>query len=330
MKKIKYVYHSSEIPHLWANQSVAKAGSPLKQPGGWHDGPSGPYRQIYFEGAVIWSYGSHYQLGELTTYKGVQVALINGSDSSVTTNQQRHECHRACEGLIPVVLYTAPGAEFSNIRAHMVHRQGELIDGLFNHFKGIKFTEYELKNFAPSCSYTQDDIDAFNNYCDLLGMKDLRLDISDEYYEMYFEHVQQRINRDIELQSPEEQARRAKAAEKRAEAVVRKNAELVTRWRNGEVNTYKLPQEVKRQTLLRINGDVVETSHGARVPLREALILYRRVVSNVDVKGTSIGHYSVDRVNTAADKIKIGCHLIRISEAALVLGEQTKLKIVSN
>lgn len=321
-KKPKYVYHSSEIPHLWANQSLEKAGSPLKQPGGWHGGPLYPYRQIYFEGTTIWSYGSHYKLGEIITHKGVKVALINGEKSSKTTNEQRYDCYAACDDLMPV-FYTDPDAGF-DLKAAVLARQAELIDHLFNHFKSFRFSFYHIdtpENIQFNWGCDENTLKQFNHYCYLLGMPQFKLELTDEYIEMYFEHIQQRLDRVAFLQTPEQQALKEKRQEQKRQSELVKHADIIEQWRNGTLPTSSLPLVVRNQTLLRINGDSVETSRGARVPLTAARALYMRVINNSDVSDQRIGHYTVKNLTPDKAFIRIGCHTISISEASLLFNK---------
>ena len=62
---------------------------------------------------------------------------------------------------------------------------------------------------------------------------------------------------------------------------------------------------------LRVKDDNIETSQGAIVPLREAKILYNRIISGKDIKGFKIGYYTVISLNGT---LNIGCHKIEREE----------------
>ena len=68
-------------------------------------------------------------------------------------------------------------------------------------------------------------------------------------------------------------------------------------------------------TCLRLNGEIVETSRGARVPVREARILFDRYKSDKDIMGFKIGAYTV--LGKEAAGIKIGCHFLPTHEIEL-------------
>jgi len=66
--------------------------------------------------------------------------------------------------------------------------------------------------------------------------------------------------------------------------------------------------------LLRLSkeGDTIETSRGAKVPLNEAKILYHRINTGKSINGFKIGYYTT--IGIKDDIIKIGCHDIRLDE----------------
>jgi hypothetical protein len=73
--------------------------------------------------------------------------------------------------------------------------------------------------------------------------------------------------------------------------------------------------------MLRINGNEVETSLGARVPVSHAkrgLAFVRRVVSSGQEYVRNghtlhLGHYAIDRIETDGT-LHAGCHVIKFSE----------------
>ena len=61
-----------EVAHVWAQQT--------------QDHGRNPQGNIYFHGATIFSYGSHYRISALIKAKGGRVALVNSRGYSVTTS----------------------------------------------------------------------------------------------------------------------------------------------------------------------------------------------------------------------------------------------------
>jgi hypothetical protein len=82
-------------------------------------------------------------------------------------------------------------------------------------------------------------------------------------------------------------------------------AERLGAWLRGEVNhTFTTLPKV----YLRIKGETVETTKGARVPLSEALRLLAKIRAGAMVDGSNIGGFMVTRVTL--DYVQIGCHVI--------------------
>lgn len=97
--------------------------------------------------------------------------------------------------------------------------------------------------------------------------------------------------------------------QKQRELQALKDAEKIPLWRSGEyaLTLYNLP------VMLRIDGNQVLTSHGARVPLDQAKRLYEALIDQVASTGTKIGDFTVRDINE--EFITIGCHKIPLSEA---------------
>jgi len=99
---------------------------------------------------------------------------------------------------------------------------------------------------------------------------------------------------------------------KRAEAIARQ-VELIEQWRAGQYSgcLYDVP------VMLRLDGDEVVTSLGARFPILHAawaLAFVRRVRESGQAyvrNGHTIhlGHYSIDRIE-ADGPVKAGCHVV--------------------
>jgi len=66
-----------------------------------------------------------------------------------------------------------------------------------------------------------------------------------------------------------------------------------------------------KQAYVRLSkdGQTVETSQGANVPVKDAKVLYKMILAGKDIKGYRIGYYTVISINGA---LKIGCHNINI------------------
>src|ERR1700679_3803476 len=84
---MKRVFNSNDqVCHVWAQQkqSEGRAGS------------------IFFSGDTIYSYGTHYPMAMIHTYRGKKFALINSEKSSVTTQHHKYKVRNSLYGLMPV------------------------------------------------------------------------------------------------------------------------------------------------------------------------------------------------------------------------------------
>lgn len=297
MKRLKHVFSSSsEVLHLWANQSQESARQ------------GGRITRCYFHGTSAYSYGSHYELGRIVTYKGVKVGIVNNTGYSHTTSNHIRSAEAALDGVMPYL-----SASTFNVFDALIEVQDKLVDGLMDLFSRRSF--YSGYKYGDSYHFTE--VKKFNETAKALKHPELCLDVTKEFIELGREHVAACIKRAEELKSPEAEARREAARIKRAEAELRKNAASVEAWRLGGPTTNFIRQ-LKPQ-LLRIQGNELVTSSGARVALAEAAALFRKIDAGVAKPETSIGPYTFNSVN-GDGLIKVGCHLIKIDEARRVLG----------
>ena len=307
MKRIKKVFTNHEaVLHLWANRAQEDARC----------------KNVYFDGNSCYSYGSHYELGRLIQFNGQTVALINDSGYSNTTNKHIHSAYWATKHFIHLKTHEID----DGVETAMIRLQGEIIESCFNHFNGLKFWEkYSFRSeYSPRKKITQ-----FNEYCDKLNLKHLKLDLNDAFVECFNDHIKTRIFKgrakkaeaDRIFNLPENVAKRAE--EQRLLDL--KNAETIAEWRDGKSNS--LPWNIKTNgELLRINKNKVETSRGADVPLKNALKLLELIEQGKARKGMKCGAYTLEKV--LKTYVEIGCHTIMLSEARAVLGSLPRLSLV--
>ena len=130
--------------------------------------------------------------------------------------------------------------------------------------------------------------------------------------EINYEPIDMGEYKEIALQA--DKARKAQEKIRKAERI-KEQAENLAKWKAGEdVRVYF---EI---TALRIKGDEIETSRGAKIPVEHAIRAYpilKRLHerdSSVDISAHSIklGHYSVNRVEK--NDLIVGCHRIPFVE----------------
>lgn len=309
-KRIKKVFSSSaQVFHLWANQSQSDARQ------------SGSRTRAYFEGKSAFSYGAHYEVGRIVTYKGRQVGIVNNTGYSHTTSKHVHEAYNALDGLMPRIKATT-----FNVRDALVEIQSNLIDSLMGKLSKRSF--YRANQFGEE--YDLQQYVEFNATCDALGHRELQLNIPQDLKDLINEHARYRIQRAEELRSPEAKAKCEAQRAKVATLILKKNAETIEAWRNGYDYNRNVIRNLKPQ-LIRIIGEIVQTSSGAEVSLIEAQNLMSLIEANRVKSGDTVGSFRFTEFNKETGIITIGCHRIRIDEARRVLGQvqpQTQLNLI--
>ena len=279
-KRIKRVFSNGrQVLHLWANQSQSDARS----------------KNVFFEGTDVYSYGRHYLLGRIVEYNGYDVAIINNQKYSVTTNKHQRWSHNACEISLSGNPYNGKKA----VLPALIALQGEYIADIMSLF--TRTASLYSNNWQDY--YLHGAINRFNDMCAKLGHKNLQITIPDEFEEVLNERIAELKTKHVKKQAKHEEQRRLKALNS------------VANFRKGEpINSTMMT--IKPQ-ILRVNGDTVQTSGGAEVPLTHAIRLLRMVKRGTAKSGEPVGGFRLDSI--AGNTVKIGCHTISISEAESVL-----------
>jgi hypothetical protein len=76
---------------------------------------------------------------------------------------------------------------------------------------------------------------------------------------------------------------------------------------------HSLPSD---QIALRINGEKIETSRGAEIPLDVAKGLWCAMEAKIDVTGMTLGNFTVRELTE--ENLIVGCHTIPLSEINLI------------
>ena len=117
-----------------------------------------------------------------------------------------------------------------------------------------------------------------------------------------------------ELAKLDQQKEKRKAAA-REKKLLRESQETISKWLAGE--RVSIPYHI-RDVYLRANGDEMETSKGARVPLDSARLAYRFAVSKRECgwhrngEQCPIGQFQIDEIRS--DYVIAGCHKVSWDE----------------
>jgi hypothetical protein len=295
--------NNQQVAHLWASGNKA----------------SGKGSNFYFEGDTIYSYGSHFPIARRVT-EGFYLITERGYSNS--TSRHISYTRRAIPSFAKV--YSVEGSpcdSFGSIR----HAKMEEARKLLQNVEG----KNAFKTYEKAC--------ALHIFCllsmELFGMmKGIEHDLIVAPYQLELGNIQtacvalQNQHREAyEVELNKQQARK-EARDANREAKYQRQRELeklealelVPLWRAGEYNNqWKLRS---LPPMLRIKGDMVQTSQGAEVSLEDAKKAFSFIIAKIN-KGIEwhrngetceVGAFSL--VSIDADFVTIGCHKFQVEE----------------
>jgi hypothetical protein len=298
-KRKKHVFDTGEIPHLWAHQTQDEARN----------------RQgnLYFTGDTIYSYGSHFPIARhVTNEAGERAVLFTTATYSVTTSGHCSAVRSAIPSGIPV--FHVPNmchGRYSGSKLTAGDHAGNLTDYTERIERHVITSARARSSYAKEWNHEQavrlrDEAFAYCAFFDLPAPK-----------------IPEVPGLDSEALTGIRKREAKRAAEKaeqtkreRAEAIIRRQ-ELITQWRAGQYSgcLYDGP------TMLRIDGDEVVTSRGARFPVshaKRALAFIRNVRESGQAYARNghtihLGPYALDRIELDGT-VKAGCHVVSWEE----------------
>lgn len=322
-KRVKQVFKYDELCHVWANQLQEKGRT--SAPGNCRGGAFGSgvapasSPRMFFEGKDIYSYGRHYLAARIYNKRGKTFALVNADRYSVTTAKHLGCIRGSLRGLMPYFSV----ASVDDLQAAVKELDAAAKARIELACKRSKIES--TKEIGQEMRAIREAYQKATELRTLLGKAELWPKAAD--LERAQKHLLFRLRRYKELNTPEQQVRRAKERAKRAEAKQRaleiKLAERIQEFRAGKYYADTL-RGLQYDLLRKKEQGEIETSRGVSVSEREAKLLYCRLTKGKDVKGIQVGGYTCIGVTPLPNgdrAVKIGCHNILLSEARQVLGE---------
>lgn len=256
--------NSDEVIHLFAQQVQHYAANSS--------------RNIYFYDNKIYSYGSHYLLGEFIDKETI---LINDKGYSVTTS--KHISSLSCA--------TTQYEQFYTTKTNL--------DYVLTNFKYLFEKWIKARKPLKYSSEINNTFEKLNEYIKYTGKKCKR----DEAY-IEIKKIHKAVNnKDIkELET----YRKNKAKRDRLK-IKKEFTNKLKDFNNYKINSIRLKNNDK--DFLRVSkcGKFVETTQNIKVDVKEAQTLYKMILAGKDIKGYKIGYYTVISLNGF---LKIGCHNI--------------------
>jgi hypothetical protein len=257
---------------------------------------------LHFRGDTIYSYGSHFPIAQHVATKRGRVVLFTTRDCSVTTARHKSIVLRACQHL---TVFHVQYPTDANRKAQFDEYRKRYMELARKCFRARSNRPWVLGSL-------RDVVDEANRFAQFFGLRS-RLSVPADLSAM------EAACREIE-QRERERNRRAEAR-RQLEAL-----ERVQRWVDGETDSSPGDGPIR----LRIKGDELQTSRGARVPLTHAIKAFRLIKRLHDKcqayerNGHTIhlGHFAVDAVD-AQGNVTAGCHYVEwpeIERIAIVAG----------
>jgi hypothetical protein len=253
---------------------------------------------VFFERNKIYSYGSHFLLGEFINEKTI---LINNTSYSNSTAKHQSILINASRQYKQYY--------FRNIC-------------LNNVYETITDNAKKIINARKKEIYLFEIINTFENFttflnefkfCYVFGgsyysrgyfKQDKKIILKDEKYKE-IKKIYNALNKDKDNYIAQAQERERKAKEK---AKIKLNEQL-TKFFNYEIDT--INTNVLKEDYLRISQDqkMIETTQRVKITIQEAKKLYYLIETNQDIKGYQIENFRVISLNGV---LKIGCHNINV------------------
>jgi hypothetical protein len=359
---MKTRFSVSEIFHIFAAQKQGMGETQKSQGVGGISGsgaaPFGNVRGVpfvSFSGNVLSSYRAPIAriVPDVTGNDGRGVALVTSRQYSITTSGHVSAARSALSHLavfvVPDVLAKYDYEHEKNIAHLVAEYQAELARDLRARNLPYWLSDGEARNRYAHLAET------IKAYAGLFGVN--LFETQAQWAQGDFrEHTRALIAAHRARDTPEAIARREKAKAKRAAQNAEKNrqeaerrahfekereerealedatrAERIEAWRKGGAALYPRDLQKLQGALLRVKGDTLETSHGARVPLEDAKRVFAFITRGLAIAPNmsgeksyraklAIGQYSLDEIFANGD-FRAGCHSIKYEEAARLAAE---------
>ena len=284
MKKV--FKNTSEVVHVFAQQTQSEG----------RNGTS----SIYFRDNKIYSYGSHYLLGEFINSETI---IINDFGYSVTTSKHINELINA----------TSQYNQFFTSSIDVKHVETEINYNLKKLSKANKPEIYisnitklksKLSKWVKFCKDNKIKKEHFYRYNYIVNNSDYN-----------YKKIVKIANSLLTLEAIEKikakgkkEAIKQKAKDKKElkNKIDKFNTYEIDRFKIGEFDYLRLSE----------NKQFVETSQNIRIEKSDAERLYFSIKNNFNIIGNKIGYYTINKIDNKA--LTVGCHKICIKSVEKV------------
>jgi len=283
--RTRTVHPADMVAHLWAHKS--------------QDFARNPGHNFYFHVDTIYSYGSHFPVARHVENKRGRAVLFTTRSYSSTTAGHKCMVEGACRHL--TVFHVADVCS-SDYRKQFAEYRAQYMALVGKYAKARQRKPEHLDALRRL-------VEEANGYAAFFGLR-ARLTLPDDLTAMIAE-CQAIDKRERERKQREERKREREAQER------------LQKWVDGQLDY--CPSGYGQPIRLRIAGDELQTSRGARVPLAHAVKAFR-VLKRLHDKGQAyqrnghtihLGHFALDSLDTEGN-VTAGCHTVAWGEIARV------------
>lgn len=272
-----------EVAHAWANQT-------------------GRHRKgfsMYYDGPTIYSWGQHFPIARhVTAPDGERVVLFTSNGYSVSTGKHKNNVHRAIPERVPVFIVSDV---LANTKAEHRENYNALIKSVHDDLGRASRARLNGDWFVGKANDTLQQANLYTRTF-RLGRRTLALsDLNPGAGEILAR---------VQAQRAEVEAQQRNVARELA----LKNRDRLRRWLAGE----DVQPPHTRVPMVRVRGDVVQTTWGASVPLADALKLWASMktirgahllrLTEASLNNFRVGDFQVNEVTRLG--ARVGCHFI--------------------
>lgn len=260
---------------------------------------------FYFHGVTIYSYGSHFPIARFVTNDaGERAVLFTTRTYSNTTNRHCSDVSRSIPRTTPV--FRVPLRDRAIDPINFLEDYRERIDDATKQVAKARIKRTREYAYSALVSLVE-EASSFSQFFGLTQTFSVPED---------FEQLRATLKQEAARQ----------------ERIKRDNADRIARWIAGDKHV-QIPHNLK-EIYLRIEGDEVVTSRGARFPTthaRKGLLLVERVrYSGQPYQRTDhsihLGHYVIDKIDTEGN-VTAGCHYVKYSEIARIAPQLQDIRV---
>lgn len=296
-KRQRQVFPTQEVIHKFSNETQLVGRN---QQG-----------NVFFEDKSLYSYGHHYEMARhVLGKKGEKVVFLNDHSSSVTTEKHKSWTRQA----VPADRVSFPVLSFDCYGVNLLHIIGKSKSALDS---ATRARNYKLSHLGTAKREKATAIEYFKLFSDRIGTDTVKIykaflkKWNEKQFQLDLIDGQAKKDKADQQREVANQERQAKQELYRIERA-RSDQENLDRWKLGE--NIQTRFSYHSQAFLRVKGEQVETSQGARVSVKAARVLYKLIVAGKEIRTFDLEGFKVIGLTDEGQSLKVGCHTVPLTE----------------